>query len=287
MPRFSVLIPTHDRAEVLGPAIASVLSQTLQDFEVLVVGDGCADASAEVVAGFGDSRIRWFDFPKAPGFGYANRNLALQQATGDLIAFLGHDNLYFPDHLARLSVPFQNQRVMMAYSRPLWIRDDGVILPFFVNLNTAQARQSFMKQRNILPATTVVYRRSLHDEVGCWPEDVPDAGDWALWKRILTAYPKGLGFCRVPTCLHFRANWRAVQKWGPPAVSYLSYLKDEGTFWESGLDLKLNQGGDLPQTQVAAMLAQGGSDLVARIRTGVENLADILAWNASLDTNLA
>lgn len=286
MPRFSVLIPTHNRAEVLGPAIASVLAQSVTDFEVLVVGDGCTDTSAEVVASFGDPRIRWFDCAKGPGFGYANRNYALRRATGDLVAFLGHDNLYFPDHLARLSATFQAERVMMAYSRPLWIRDDGVIFPFFVNLNTRRARESFMTVGNVLPATTVVYRRKLHDEVGLWPEDIQESGDWVMWKRFLTAHPSGLGFCRIPTCLHFRAIWRDVKKWGPPAVSYLSYLKDEGRFWEPGLDLQLTKDGALPQVQVAALMTQDGSTMIGKIRASVEVLGDSLAWNASLDPNL-
>ena len=98
-PSISILMPTHSRTDVIGFAIESVLAQSVEDFELLVVGDGCAPGTAEIVSGYRDQRIRFFDLPKAPFFGYANRNVAMREARGKYIGFAPDDDLLFPDHL--------------------------------------------------------------------------------------------------------------------------------------------------------------------------------------------
>src|SRR5262245_61278123 len=182
-PRFSILLPTHNRTDVLPLAIASVLAQTEQDFELLVVGDGCSDNTADVVRGVGDSRVVWIDLPKAPNFGYANRNIALRRARGRFVAFMPHDDLWFPDHLELLGSTLEESGAELAYSLPLLVSRDGLITPQLFNLNVPSTMDSFMARRVGFPAASVVHTRDCFEKYGYWNEVLPRGGDHDLWIR--------------------------------------------------------------------------------------------------------
>src|SRR5688572_9703444 len=80
----SVLIPTHEHAETLAHAVASVQAQGRDDIEILIVGDGVDDALRSEVRRLQaeDGRIRFFDLPKGPHHGEVNRDWVLRQARG-------------------------------------------------------------------------------------------------------------------------------------------------------------------------------------------------------------
>jgi glycosyltransferase involved in cell wall biosynthesis len=209
-PTVSVLLPTHNRADVLPFAIRSALAQTWSDFELLVVGDGCTDNSAAVVRGFDDERIVWFDLPKAPGIGYANRNAALRQARGDIIAYLAHDDLWFPDHLARLVNCLDEPEVEFAYSLQLLVSVSGHIEPMVFNINDPVTWEFWhAKHLGELTICSVVHRRSCFERYGYWTERQRAIGDWELWMRIAHREPvPNFAYWPIPTALHFVANWR-------------------------------------------------------------------------------
>jgi hypothetical protein len=100
----TVLVPTHEHVESLRHAVASVQQQSLQDYELFIVGDGVADATRIIVAELSavDSRIRFFDFPKGPRKGEIHRHQALQHAQGRFVAYLGDDDCWMPHHLKTL-----------------------------------------------------------------------------------------------------------------------------------------------------------------------------------------
>src|SRR3954447_19310252 len=99
-PRVTIVLATYDWSAVLPFSIGSALDQGFGDFEIIVVGDGCTDDSAEMVAAIGDPRVHWVNLPANCGHQSGPNNEGLRQARGEFIAYLGHDDLWLPHHLA-------------------------------------------------------------------------------------------------------------------------------------------------------------------------------------------
>jgi glycosyltransferase involved in cell wall biosynthesis len=277
-PRVTILLPTHNRADVLGYAIRSALWQTEKDFELLIVGDGCTDDTARVVAGFDDARIRWFDLPKAPLSGYANRNIALRAARGRYVAYAQHDDIWFPDHLERLTAALETSGAEWGYSRPLWVMPDGVMLPYSVDLTHDNELAHFTSVENAIPSSCVMHERQALVRVGYWPEDVPRVADWHCWRRILaTGQTHAIGYCAMPTALHFRARWRQGDH---PLERRLRAIAD-ATWWPEACRVSV-QPGDVEQTRFFDALSPMPSAWIDHVRAAVDGVAVRLAWSGAV-----
>ena len=122
-PFFSVIIPVFNRARVLPGAIDSVLAQSDQDFEIIVVDDGSSDNPAAVVADFGDPRIQYVR--KENGGGGSARNRGIDLAQGRFIAFLDSDDVFLPHHLAAMRRLVEGERNVAGYARMIVERGRG------------------------------------------------------------------------------------------------------------------------------------------------------------------
>ena len=101
-PFVSVVIATHNRPASLRQALKSVVGQTLQNWEAIVIGDACRPDTAATVAAFGDARISYVDLPVNFGEQSGPNNIGFARARGRFVAILNHDDLWFPDHLASM-----------------------------------------------------------------------------------------------------------------------------------------------------------------------------------------
>jgi len=108
MPCVSVILPVHNRADVLPRAIDSVIAQELADFELIVVDDGSTDESATLAQSFADDRIRLIRLDKNRG-GNVARNEGIRAARSPLIAFLDSDDRYLPNKLSTVVGEFERR----------------------------------------------------------------------------------------------------------------------------------------------------------------------------------
>jgi hypothetical protein len=189
---FTVVIPTHNRRERLLQAIGSVLRQSRRAHQIIVVADGCTDGSAEAVAGLADPRIEVLDLPKAPGKGWGHRNLALERATGDVVSYLGDDDVYLPDHLERVGALHDTRELDLVQAAAVLVWPDGRFEPWGLDWGVPWLRERFLNgevHRNAM--ASVSHRRGLAEAAGGWNADpspgVP--GDVDLFKRIVARRP--------------------------------------------------------------------------------------------------
>lgn len=276
-PRFTVLMPTHYRPDSIGFAIDAVLKQTEQSFELLVVGDGAVPETAEVVKRYDDPRIRWFDLPKAPGYGYANRNIAMAESRGELVAFASDDDLMLPDHLERLGAPFDEPQVQWAYSQALWVSTDGIAGPDLTNLSFDDERQVF-EQYNTISGGALMFRASAFPSRHCWPEEAPSAGDWQQMRWLLRQYGlAGMRRLAEPTFLHFVAGQKGTRHSNFPLLASWLGIADSAAWWPR--ELKPSLSGELPQAHYSRLLETDPA-LPQKLRSAAADVVNRVALEA-------
>lgn len=179
----SVVIATYNWSEVLGLAIRSVRAQDYPRWELIVVGDACTDDTAEVVASFEDRRIRWHNRSANSGSQSLPNNDGIALARGELIAYLGHDDLWSPDHLARLVAAQRRAGSEVAFSITEVIGPPGSGMR---NLSGLWARNY---EGGHLPPSSVLHRRELSERIGGWRDymDIDDPPDAEFLERALAA----------------------------------------------------------------------------------------------------
>jgi glycosyltransferase involved in cell wall biosynthesis len=192
-PQVTVILPTYNWSSVLRHAISSVLRQTFTDFELLVIGDGCTDDSAQVVAEAGDARVRWIQLPENTGHQSGPNNVGLRQARGEIIAYHGHDDLWLPHHLAVTVDALESSRADLAHSLCLMVPSEG------------KSGWLLIPQPELgayAPPLCVIHRRSLTERIGGWRhyrELGTTPPDVELWRRtaasgaMLTFVPRLTG----------------------------------------------------------------------------------------------
>jgi len=184
-PAVSVIVPTFNRARFVPEAIASVIDQSWTDRELIIVDDGSTDDTAEVVTiCCEDPRIRYLRRPHAGQS--AARNKALREARGTLIAFLGCDNLFYPDFLAAA--------VAVLGAEPDLPAICGVLVTAHHHLVGTELLfrpfdRATLIAANHIDLNTLVCRKSSLDRIGGFDESLRKLEDWHLVLRLTEDAP--------------------------------------------------------------------------------------------------
>jgi glycosyltransferase involved in cell wall biosynthesis len=200
MIKASVIIPTFNRAEYLGQAIESVLSQTLQDFEIIVVDDGSTDNTREVALSYKDTRVNYVH--KDNGGVSSARNTGIKTSRGEYIALLDSDDIWLPDNLER------KVKILDSHPDIGLVCSDAYFLDNKTGMNTGTlwSEKRFKYSQNpenaarqpmkdllwrscfIMPQATII-RNSVFTTVGYFDESLPTSEDWDFFVRVVQRFP--------------------------------------------------------------------------------------------------
>jgi len=213
MPLVSAAIITYNRAHYLDDAIASVLGQTFDDFELIVVDDGSTDDTQAVVARYG-GRVRYVRCEH--GGKAAARNTAAALAQGQFLAFCDSDDLWYPDRLARqVRVLRADPRIGMVHGHVDVIDADGHPLPERTAAGRAVFGAAHRKRATYASyafdcrclSSTVLLRREVFDAIGLYDCDLP-IEDYDFYLRLVLAYE--IAFLHGPALAMYRAHDEAT-----------------------------------------------------------------------------
>lgn len=185
--KFSIIIPTYNRANLIGITLKSVLSQDYSDYEVIVVDDGSTDNTEDVVKSFGENNITYIKTNNRERG--AARNTGAESAKGDYLYFLDSDDIIYANHLKIAAEFLANKNNPEWFFQEYEIRQsDGCKRR--VKYNRKNPIKDLVCEGNFLSCHGVFICKDIFEE-NPFNEDRELAGseDYELWIRMAARYP--------------------------------------------------------------------------------------------------
>ena len=188
-PKVSVIIPTYNQAKFIDKAIESVLKQSYQDFEIIVINDGSTDNTEEIVKNYSDFRIRYICQANNMGVSEA-RNTGIKVSRGDYIALLDSDDEFLPERLIKQVQILQNKssEVGVVCSWSYNIDEKGN----YISKRCLPRKDGYIYEdllsTNPISVPTVLIRKECFEKVGIFDNLLDGQEDWDMWIRIAKYY---------------------------------------------------------------------------------------------------
>jgi len=195
----TVIIPTFGRADFVIWAIKSAQQQTITDIEIFVIGDGASPVTINIVerASKEDPRIHFFDNPKGERNGELHRHQAMLQSKGKIICYLGHDDLWFPEHIEVMLLLLKDSD--FGHSVHTYILGNETIHGFLPLISDPLCRSRMLQHRwNRFGPTCAAHTRNIYFNLpfGWRPAPGHIWSDLHMWRQFITH--RGCRFATLP-----------------------------------------------------------------------------------------
>ncbi|MBZ2163623.1 glycosyltransferase [Alteromonas stellipolaris] len=196
-PLISIIMPAYNREDVIEMAINSVLSQTYENYELLVVDDGSKDSTCKIVENLislnRNANIQLIKAPFNGGVSSA-RNLGLARAKGDIITYLDSDNEWHKDYLLLVNATYVNYpKADSAFAgQEIWFSDPIYSREFRTSIRLLPFNRSKIENGNFIDLNVFSHRKSLTKKFGVFREDIRRLVDWDLILRYTEQKPPAM-----------------------------------------------------------------------------------------------
>jgi glycosyltransferase involved in cell wall biosynthesis len=201
MPLFSIIIPTYNRDLLIVRAIDSILDQSFEDFEIIIIDDGSTDNTKKVIKNYTDPRVKYIYQENSERS--AARNNGIKNALGIYICFLDSDDQFKKDHLStfRDEIKKNNFPKCMFYTKIL---------------SSDQSQKNYNKYEKILkfmihPQEVCIHKKIFDEEI--FDIELRVVEDFDLWIRIVHKYP----------LIHINKETIIINDHEDRSVNYLKY----------------------------------------------------------------
>lgn len=188
-PRTSIVIPTYNREATISRAIDSVLEQTVDDYEIVIVDDGSEDSTQEVIKEYNHNQIRYIEHEQNRGQNVA-RNTGLRASEGVYISYLDSDDVLLPQHLEKVvnkleELPDEYAGVVTGYEDV--VGEKVISQPGYDADITYEDLIRDMYDK-IGGLSLLTFRADILDEIGLHDEDIINSTDLDFYLQILEEY---------------------------------------------------------------------------------------------------
>ena len=212
-PLISIVIPTYNNGHFFNRLLNSLLNQSYKNWEAIIIDNNSTDSTLSIISQYNDSRIR-VHLIENNGIIAKSRNLGIQKATGEWVAFLDSDDWWDNNKLSRCSNYFKCGYAVIYHKLEI---NNGQITQRKRNLYSRKSKKNFFKDLlingNFIPNSSVLIKKDILEKVGAINEDLEMVGseDFNLWLRV-SKYTNKVKYIRTRLGYYYISDHSISQK---------------------------------------------------------------------------